>query len=328
MVRALAILVLLAATAVADPVTEAQRHVDRATELHGKDQFADAASELAIAYALDPKPELLYALGQTQVKLGNCGLAIAFYTRFLATNPSAAAAAQEAIAVCRTTQAASTPLAPKAEANRRIALATSLHQSNQFAGARGELVVAYALDPEPTLLFAIGQLHVKLEQCDQAILYYERFVASNPDVTAAADATQAIGVCQDRLAPPTAPPAPAPIAPLPPRVDRVPRWYTDRLGLGLAAGGVVLAAAAVFTYRAALTNLDDADAAATYEQHVELVDQAHGKRTLAVVFGAGAVALTGVAVVRFWLTRTQLERRSVAIVPTPTGGLVTLAGRF
>jgi tetratricopeptide (TPR) repeat protein len=325
MIRALAILVLvIPAAALADPASEAQRRVERATELHGKDQFAEAAAELVVAYALDPKPELLYALGQIQVKLGNCGAAIAYYSRFLGTNPATAAAAREAIEVCRTTQPASQPLVARTEAKRRVSAATTLHQSGKFEEARGELVVAYALDPEPVVLFAIGQLHVKLNQCDQAILFYERFVTVNPESAAVADATQAIGVCKERLANPIPVARPAPVAPAP--VDP-PRWYTDKLGLGLLGGGIVLTVAAAITYRGALAKLDDAEAAPTYPEHEELVDNARGKRTLAAVFGAGAVALTGAAVVRFMLTRKH-QPHGVAIVPTTTGGVVTWSGGF
>jgi hypothetical protein len=56
------------------------------------------------AYALDPRPELLYAIAQVHVKLGECPQAITFYERFIASNPKPehVARARQAIEVCKT----------------------------------------------------------------------------------------------------------------------------------------------------------------------------------------------------------------------------------
>ena len=102
---ALPLLLLAAATPAAradDARTEAQRHVTRATELHGQGKFAEALGELSMAYSLDPQPNFLYAIAQTHVQLGDCEHAILFYRRFLSTRPErlAADAAREAIDVC------------------------------------------------------------------------------------------------------------------------------------------------------------------------------------------------------------------------------------
>src|SRR5438034_11800380 len=88
----------------ADTSPEAKLHVDRATAYHQDGRFGYALGELEVAYALDPQPELLFAIGQVEVKLGACGRAIRFYQRFLATSHDgdARAAASEAIAACTT----------------------------------------------------------------------------------------------------------------------------------------------------------------------------------------------------------------------------------
>ncbi len=90
-------------TARADAKTEAKTHMDRAAALHRNGKFAEALNELTIAYTLDPRPEMLYGIGQLQVQLGNCPQAILFYERFLSTKPEPmpAAAATEAIETCR-----------------------------------------------------------------------------------------------------------------------------------------------------------------------------------------------------------------------------------
>ncbi|MDQ3301573.1 MAG: tetratricopeptide repeat protein, partial [Myxococcota bacterium] len=108
MKHAIAALMFLAvaspAMALADAKADAKIHIDKATALHGEGKFAEALEELKNAYTLDPRPELLYAIGQVHVQLGNCPQAITYYERFLSTKPDAgpAGAAREAIQTCKT----------------------------------------------------------------------------------------------------------------------------------------------------------------------------------------------------------------------------------
>jgi len=100
---ALLLVLVIPLRASADPKAEAKQHIDKAAEAHQTGDYATALTELNIAYTLDPKPELLYAIGQVHVKLGECAAAITFYERFLATHPKSqqADAANEAITVCK-----------------------------------------------------------------------------------------------------------------------------------------------------------------------------------------------------------------------------------
>src|SRR5262249_54452657 len=61
--------------------------------------------DLEAAYALDPNPDLLYALGQVDAKLGRCGDATTYYKRFAATqkDPRVAKVVDQAIAACKPT---------------------------------------------------------------------------------------------------------------------------------------------------------------------------------------------------------------------------------
>ncbi len=98
---ALAIAGLAAAAAAhADPVDD---HVARGRQLYDQGDFAHARDELLTAYQLEPRPELLFALGQVELNLGRFAQAIDYYQRFLATNPAAdqAALAQQAIGAAR-----------------------------------------------------------------------------------------------------------------------------------------------------------------------------------------------------------------------------------
>ncbi len=62
-----------------------------------------ARDELLAAYQLDPRPALLFALGQVELNLGHPKEAIAYYERFKQTNPppDQAALAEQAIGAAR-----------------------------------------------------------------------------------------------------------------------------------------------------------------------------------------------------------------------------------
>ena len=225
----------------------------------------------------------------------------------------------------------------KKEAKKHIKAATDAHQQQKFDVALTELQAAYALDPQPDLLYAIGQVQVKLGNCPEAIMSYEQFIESKPAPEVADAANEAIKVCREQLAaqpPPPPPPeaAPQPVAPPPPPASppapEGKAFYSDVLGDVLVVGGAVAVVTGVSLYVSARGTIDDAEKAPTYAEQQSLVDDAHSKRMYAVIAGSvGAVAI-GVGVWRFTKASSSAEKTSVAVVPTTTGGLVTFAGRF
>jgi tetratricopeptide (TPR) repeat protein len=255
--RTLLLFLLLApAAAHADAKSEAKAHIDKATTFHGEGKYKEALDELTLAYALDPKPELLYAIGQVHVQLGNCTQAISFYERFLGTKPSAgpAAAAKEAIETCKS--------APPPEVKP---------------------------DPVPEV---------------------------KPD--------------------PVPPPDPEPMPVQPPRNETPPTtggkpWYKDVIGDVLVGGGIVAGVLGVVFYQQMNSKLDDSedrDKAPTIDAHNKLRDEASSKRTLAIGFGVGGVALIGAGIARYVLRDSGERSSKVAVTPTSDGGLITVMGRF
>ncbi len=218
---------------------------------------------------------------------------------------------------------------PKEDAQGHIAKAMEAHGKNDFQTALTELQAAYAADPLPDLLYAIGQVHVKLEQCGEAITSYENYLATSPAAQATADTQQAIDTCKAKLPPPP-PPPPEVIAPPPPAPSMTPAWYTDKLGGGLVLGGVVAGVVGLVLYTGAREDLDVAEGATSLAQYDDLVDSAGTKRTFAVVIGVGSAALLGAGVVRYMMVRGKAnpEARGVSVVPTRDGGLVTFGGVF
>jgi tetratricopeptide (TPR) repeat protein len=220
----------------------------------------------------------------------------------------------------------------KAEAQKHIEKATTAHQGGKYDVALTELQAAYSLDPQPDLLYAIGQVHVKLGKCEDAISSYEKFLATNPPAEPAAAAKEAIDTCKAQAPPPPPEPTPEPTPPPqpvapppPPPAPEHKAFYTDVIGSSLVGAGVVSIVVGVVMYSSAVSTLDDAEAATTYDMHKELVDDAHTKRNLGLVFGAVGLAAVGVGV---WHYTTYRSEQSVTVAPTASGGMVTWMGRF
>lgn len=227
---------------------------------------------------------------------------------------------------------------PKVEAKMHIDRATELHKSGKPAEALGELVRAYALDPQPQLLYAMGQLHVQLGDCTLAITFYQRFLSTKPAPQLARMANEAIEACHTNPPPPveSAPeqapviePTPEPLpAPSPVAIERrvEPRpWYADKLGVGLAGAGVVTGVVGIVMWRGARADRDAADRAATYDEFDSLVDRAHTKQTGALVLGIAGVVLIGAGGAHMWLHQRE---QAVVVAPTAGGAAVSWSGRW
>lgn len=115
--------------------------------------------------------------------------------------------------------------------------------ADDYATAQRELEAAYAIDAEPVLLYALGQLERLQGRCDRARERFAAFLASDPPAAAAEDARVNLERCRTvepeppppRVEPP--PPAPPPARPRP-----------DPLGIALTSVGsvVVLAGLGLF----------------------------------------------------------------------------------
>jgi tetratricopeptide (TPR) repeat protein len=102
-VAALAFTLLGTAGTIVRADDSADEHLARAKDAHARGDFATTRDELLAAYHIDPRPALLFALGQVELNLGNYEQAIAYYEQFKATNPSTEdlALAEQAIGAAR-----------------------------------------------------------------------------------------------------------------------------------------------------------------------------------------------------------------------------------
>src|SRR5215813_14061258 len=86
----------------------------------------------------------------------------------------------------------------KKEAKERVARAAKAHEKGDFEQALVELQAAYRLDPQRDLLYAIGQIYLKLGKCKEADASYDKFLKGNKDKGAVAVVKQAKESCKEK----------------------------------------------------------------------------------------------------------------------------------
>ena len=85
---AVAVAVLAANLAHADPEGDAQGHFKRGVKLYNLGHFQEAIPEFEKAYDLDPQPILLFNIAQSHRQNGNKERALFFYRRYLEQEPN------------------------------------------------------------------------------------------------------------------------------------------------------------------------------------------------------------------------------------------------
>jgi len=228
----------------------------------------------------------------------------------------------------------------KSDAKKHIDAATGFFEHRYWAKALDELNIAYTLDPQPDLLYAIAQLHVALGDCTQAITFYERYIATKPSPQREAVTKKAINICKTNPPPPepgpeTTPPPPpppehhdAPPPPPPPVVVVHPvavtqPWYTDKLGDALVGAGVIAGVVAAIEYSSSRSDLDAATTATTYPRQSQLYDSAQSSRNVALALGGAGAVLVVAGVLHY-----SLADRTAFVVPTDHGGAIVWSGRW
>ncbi len=193
----------------------------------------------------------------------------------------------------------------------RVDEARALLERGDNVGARAALRAAYELEPVPELLFALGQVELKLGNYAAAIGYYERFIAAAPAEDQVALAQQAIGAARMQIARPTETKV----------VARTleHRWRLENTGL-VVLGGAAIAVGVGVLYSA--QQLAD-DRSGTLSAYDDRLDRARTIRLTGAGLGvAGALAI-GAALVRW-----RLDTVEVSAAPVTGGAAVTLGRRW
>nr|HEX4318351.1 hypothetical protein [Kofleriaceae bacterium] len=216
-------------------------------------------------------------------------------------------------------------LAPDAQAHMTAGLAK--YDAGDYDAASAELEAAYAIDPNPVLLYAWAQSEREAARCDHAVELYTRYLDSKPASQAQVDAaTHGVAACQPAKPPPPPPPPPPPIATTAPPViapapPAAPMWYRDVTADALAGTGAAAMIAGGVLLIAAHGAVSDAQSATTLDGvHAHLDSATTDRRAGAVLLIAGAALAGGGALL--WLRHHHVETVST------DGHAVALGGHF
>jgi hypothetical protein len=245
---------------------------------------------------------------------------------------------------------------PKGDIGKRVDThlrrGIEFYAEKQYELAIVEFRAGYALDPRPDFLFALAQAERLSGDCPSAVVYYRRYLTTNPGTNQAEAARVNMRRCTRALesapadkrerttdaeldsaeqasepAPPPAPPAPLVVkAPAPAPAP----WYSDKIALSLlgsSAAALALGGGFWMAKSSAESAADSATSDVEYDQHLA---RARRNRTISLVgFGVGAALAAGTAY-RLITRRTSAseERTHLTAAPTSGGAAVVLLGSF
>jgi tetratricopeptide (TPR) repeat protein len=196
------------------------------------------------------------------------------------------------------------PEPAQADPGGHLAKARDFHDKGDFLHAREEMLAAYKENPQPALLFALGQLEFNLVHYQAAIDYYQRFIATNPPGDQSALALQGITAARIELEHERERKPPPP----PPHKE----WDGVDTGL-VVVGGVGLAAATGLVLWS--RHLAD-NRTGTLHDYDRRISRAETYRWFAIgAASAGALAI-GAALLRYQL---RLVETTVEVQPTHGG---------
>lgn len=197
-----------------------------------------------------------------------------------------------------------------------VDLMRKAYEAGDYETAKINAEKCYQLEPNPKLLFALGQIEFNLHHYKEALAYYEKFVATNPPADQMALVQQAIGAARaelDRPPPPPPPPPPQPAKPLPP-----PHRQWDTIDTALAVtGGVLLAGSGYLFFETGHLADDRSGSLSAYSRRI---DRAYLARNVGFGTAAGGAIALGAALIRW---RFHLVE-SVTVEASPTGATASL----
>lgn len=240
-----------------------------------------------------------------------------------------------------------------------VADGTIAFREGRFADARAAFERAYAIHPDPVLLFNIASCWRRDGHAVQAVAAYLRFLDHAPSTDPRRRlATDTVAALEAELAATTSdpppPPAPVPAPPRPAVIEREPRIVIDDapaapavapatplpdapprrrhsalrpLGIGLGTVGLVaLAAGGVEAMRARSIEQDLEDLRDRPWGHAEAEQYREGEQTArrALLFTVAGAALVGGGTTLFVLGRARERRTTLWATPTSVG----LSARF
>ena len=234
-------------------------------------------------------------------------------------------------------------LDPEAKAHFDSGLAS--YNAKEYAEAIVDLRTAYALDPDPVILFAWAQAERLDGRCSRATKLYKRFLKTRPSAQQTEAARTGVERCKGQSDTATAEPeedtrdepAAAPVvetveegpAPqLSPEPEPKKKRRVDGAGIGMLAGGVVLGAFGGGLLGTGQSKAKAAtDGAASYEDFAADANQVRKLRISGGVLAGvgGALILAGIVKL---VVHARQPRNEVSFWTAPTGAGVIVRLRF
>jgi hypothetical protein len=183
-----------------------------------------------------------------------------------------------------------------------------------LATAQRELEAAYAIEAEPQLLYALGQLARLRGDCDRARERFTAYLATNPSEKSAKETRVNMERCTPAEPEVSAPP-PEPKPPIdttPPVIDQPPppKPRPDGLGIGLTTAGSVLAVVGVGLFGGSFVERNRAEDEAAVDDFERRVKRSTAEYWSGVaLMSVGGALLVG-GIVRLVLVRKRRAARA------------------
>lgn len=228
-----------------------------------------------------------------------------------------------------------------AEALAHFEQATRYFNEQDYAAAIPELKAAYALEPNPMLLYAWAQAERLAGSCARAVELYRRFIATNPAPDQRQLAEANLLDCEAELPDPVEAERPDDdLGAMEDEDDAAPDhdppqrpWYTDPAGgvlTGLGVGGVIGGGVMMAIAR---RKAREAPNAAIEGDYLQIRDQANRLNTVGIVVLSAGSALVLGGVIRYALKRSagRADRETAGRLrwrPVMTANGLGITGRF
>jgi tetratricopeptide (TPR) repeat protein len=224
-----------------------------------------------------------------------------------------------------------------------------LYRIRRFEEAVAAYQAGAVIEPVPVFDYNLGQCYRKLGRHADALWHYERFLRNGrPEGELHALVTDFLRQLRaelDRkpvLQPPAevAPKPDAPVgrsgpSPMPAAdlsvsvVARGERWYSDRLGWSLVAGGVAAAGGTAYLLARAAGLQYDAATTPDENRRIDLRGAAHARRVIGTAFGVGSAALIAAGAIKLAIHSRERPRAKAASWGIGISGRgVAVLGRF
>lgn len=226
------------------------------------------------------------------------------------------------------------------EAQEHFERAQQLFGEEDYAAAIPELKAAYALEPNPMLLYAWAQAERLAGSCARAVELYRRFIDTNPDAQQRQLAEANLLDCEAELpdVPPPQDDTDDDSADSPPDDEAGtttdaprPKWYADPVGGALAGSGLAFAITGGALMGVARSRVGSIDAT-TEDDHLRQAASATRMNTAGiVVLGLGGALLVGGAIRYALVARggtPKGESARARIRPTVWGAGLGVTGSF